>query len=380
MSKNIDKLKLLVPMEEIEQGAQKQIYDILQLDFVKALAIMPDVHQGYDMPIGGVALTDNYISPSWVGFDIGCGVTYVNTYYHLDSLFSQKPTERTKQLIDLMNKIYEVVPTGVGRGRTNLKNSYPCEFRASDGDKNFEQAVSTKIQEQYGTLGSGNHFIELGFNKNNQLCVIIHSGSRKPGWLIAQHYMRKGRFFEFNSQDGREYWQDMNYALNFALANRKTMMVDVLKAIGLTAWDIKQSSKTLINENHNHAIRIPEGILHRKGATPAKSNQLGIIPISMGHGSYLTIGLGNKEYLESASHGAGRVKSRSTAKKTITMEEFKNSMGNIVAPITSSILDEAPQAYKDADYILRNQEGIVVDIIDYITPLIEIKGDADEEK
>ena len=162
----------------------------------------------------------------------------------------------------------------------------------------------------------------------------------------------------------------MNFMLDFALANRLKMLKKVVNIL----VGHKAHLFDYINENHNHAIRWDSGVLHRKGATPAEKGQRGVIPGSMLSGVYITEGRGNWDYLVSASHGAGRKMSRGFAKKNITLDTFKTQMGDIVANISAATLDEAPDAYKDLEYVMNAQEGVVVDVVDYIRPIINIKG------
>jgi tRNA-splicing ligase RtcB len=169
----------------------------------------------------------------------------------------------------------------------------------------------------------------------------------------------------------------MNFALEYALENRLTMMKEILKILGFTEREIqKLIKKKLINENHNHAVITEEGILHRKGATPAEEGQYGIIPANMRDGVYVTVGLGNKEFLSSASHGAGRVLSRRKAKEMIDLKEFKKvmEMADIVANVSEKTKDEAPFAYKDINKVIQAQEGVVIKVVDVVKPVINIKG------
>jgi tRNA-splicing ligase RtcB len=362
-----DKINSLIPMHEIEQGAQKQIYDNAEIPFVLSLAIMPDCHQGYDLPIGSVALVEDHICPSYVGYDIGCGMTF------MDAGFSDDYCMLRKEMI--YHEITKAIPVGFNENTDGTL--YAHTFLSASGDKELTKTVNEKLDRQYGTLGSGNHFIEIGTSQQGSICITIHSGSRRPGWLIGNWYMNKAKqnlrepykkFFKLDSELGRAYLNDMNFALQYALANRKRMLQKVC--------DILEVQMNVhINENHNHAVAFDEGtVLHRKGATPADLNQFGVIPGSMKTGTYITKGLGNEEYLSSASHGAGRKMSRGFAKKNIDMAHFKEQMIGIVANVSEATLDEAPDAYKDLEYVINAQRGIVVDVIDHITPLINIKG------
>jgi len=372
---SLKKLKSLIPMEEIEQSAQQQIYANLELDFLKILAIMPDVHMGYTLPIGGVALLDNVISPEYVGYDIGCGMCCVVTDMHKNELGNMR--NKTK----IFNDIYNAVPVGVGVPReSGIPNDH---FKSSSGDKDLNKKVNFKQYVQMGTLGGGNHFIEIGENRDKNVVVTIHSGSRNIGHSIAQYYMTKSKledkdlpngFFRLDSDMGKAYKADLDFALNYALFNRMFMMTDVLKVLGFAPSIIEYCLRNMINENHNHAIVRDDGVLHRKGATPAEKGTLGVIPGTMKSGVYITKGLGNEEYLCSASHGAGRKMSRTKAKQKINLKDHKHWMDGIVAKVTKSTIDESHGAYKNLKTVIKAQEGIVMDVVDYVKPLINVKG------
>ncbi|WP_457642064.1 RtcB family protein [Persephonella sp.] len=363
------KIKSLIDLTEIEPEALKQIYDVASLDIVKKLAIMPDVHAGYDLCIGGVALVEDHISPSFVGYDIGCGMCFVNTGVKKDDMFKTKK-EREK----IAQEIYRAIPVGKNIRKKPLDYK---PFRSTSGDKNLTKKVNDKLFHSLGTLGSGNHFIEIGENLEGNVCITIHSGSRNIGHSIASYYMKKGRFLPLGSAIGQAYLHDMNFALEYALENRLTMMKEILKILGFTDKEIKKMiKKNLINENHNHAVITDEGVLHRKGATPADKGQPGIIPANMKDGVYVTVGLGNEEYLSSASHGAGRVLSRRKAKEIIDLKEFKKvmEMADIVAKVSELTKDEAPFAYKDINQVIKAQQGVVIEVVDVVKPVINIKG------
>ncbi len=365
----MEKIKSLIDLTEIEPEALKQIHDVASLDIVKKLAVMPDVHTGYDLCIGGVALVEDHISPSFVGYDIGCGMCFVNTGLDTNQIFKKKK-DREK----IAQEIYREIPVGKNIRKKPLDYT---PFRSASGDKNLEKKVNDKLFLSLGTLGSGNHFIEIGENQEGKICITIHSGSRNIGHSIASFYMKRGRFLPLDSDIGKAYLEDMNFALEYALENRLTMMKRILKILGFTDKEIKRLiDKKLINENHNHAVLTEEGVLHRKGATPAEEGQYGVIPANMRDGVFVTVGLGNKEFLSSASHGAGRVLSRRKAKEVIDLKEFKEvmEMADIVAKVSEKTIDEAPFAYKDINKVIKAQDGVVIKVVDVVKPLINIKG------
>ncbi len=374
---NKEKLATLIPIHELEQSAQQQIYETLKLDFVEKLAIMPDCHTGYTLPIGGVALLNGVISPEYVGYDAGCGVCCILTDIEYTDILKRK---KVNQFI--FNEIYRRIPVGPNCREKPLHIS--PRFRSACGDKNLDKKVNNKLLSQKGTLGSGNHFIEIGYDKNNHLGITLHSGSRNPGHSIADFYMKKTRlndqdlpkgFFWLDSDWGQMYLRDMNYALEYALENRKLMMDELLNILGFSESEKRVLFKGMINENHNHAVlQADNRVLHRKGATESLNNQLGVIPGNMRDGVYIVKGLGNENYLSSSSHGAGRKGSRTWAKKSIPMERFEKSMKGIIAKVGKSTLDESPDAYKNVDDVIKAQEGIVIDVINHIKPVINVKG------
>ena len=371
--KKTDKLYSLVPLEEIEQGAIQQIFNNLSDDRVLKMAVMPDVHQGYDLPIGGVALVDGHISPSYVGYDIGCGMCAVNTGVLATDILPDRPSRER-----LFVELYRTIPVGLGGSRA--ATAYP-EFNSALADKKFIARVNKGVTNQYGTLGSGNHFIEISSDRQGLCWVTLHSGSRNAGHTVGTAYMdrakRNGdRFLALESELGQAYLHDMTYCLEFALENRRRMMADTLGVLGFTEGECRRMLKeTMINENHNHAVVLDDGtVLHRKGATPAEEDQLGIIPANMRDGIFITRGLGNKTYLNSASHGAGRLMSRSQGRKKVKLEDFKASMQGIVAKVDRKTLDESPFVYKDINQVIAAQEGIVIEVVNHLKPLVNVKG------
>ncbi len=361
-----DKLKTLIPLHLLEEEAVQQIKANLEVPFLKKLVILPDCHSGYDLPVGAAALLDGYVSASYVGVDIGCGMCTVKTPIEAGTL-----NEEDKKHIFRLT--YKKIPVGYERRKQGLPYK---KFYSASGDKELNKAVNEILNISLGTLGGGNHFIEYGVSeKNGHLYVTIHSGSRHLGKLIADYYSRMARFFPVDSEAGLNYWEDMTFAIEYALENRKRMLEIILKEVlALTPREYEEAMKTFVNESHNFAEKRSDGILHRKGATPAYKGQPGIIPANMRDGVFLTEGLGNEEYLSSSSHGAGRSMSRKKARKTISQSEFEEAMKGIVARTGKKIIDEAPMAYKDISQVIRFQEGKVIQVTDRLRPLINIKG------
>ena len=270
------------------------------------------------------------------------------------------------------------------------------KFKSAGGFKELDKMIETRLHTQLSTLGGGNHFIEIGFNSKGKLAATIHSGSRKSGWWVGQHYMRLAKkeekhlpdgFLEYGGDLGMAYWKDMNFFLEYALENRKIMMQRVLEILGFSQKGINEMIRTrMVNENHNHAIiHTGDEILHRKGATPAEAGVKGVIPGNILAGTYITEGLGNVEYLSSASHGAGRKGSRKASKKRFEEEKdlvkkTREQMSEIICPRLNRIRDELPFAYKNVESVIALQEGIVINTLDHITPRIVVKGEEENKR
>jgi len=384
---------------DVEEETMKQFYNCYSQDFVTAAALMPDAHVGYAAPIGSVLITKNYVVPAWVGFDIGCGLIAVK-------IKNKNILDKIKEHIDeIFNQVNRDVPMGVGEysKEKDITEKTKKEFQelikkfeSKPHDKGILQFLKATALKHLGTLGGGNHFIELGYDdKNtlkgipkghkaskNELWLIIHSGSRGIGHRVATKYMisasgsrtdyEKTFPLDVKSQLGKEYLNILDFGLEYALLNRMEISYKIISAIEKV---LKEKLKTELyaNKNHNHAVLENGKYIHRKGATPAKKGEKGIIPGNMRDGTYLIEGKGNAKFLYSSSHGAGRAMSRHCAKKEITMEQFRESMKGIKGNISEAILDESPHAYKDIEKVMNAQKESVK-IIKKIKPLINWKG------
>lgn len=359
--------------EVLEPGVMDQFNSAVQLDCVLKAALMPDAHVGYSLPIGAVVATDGVVFPSWVGYDIGCGMSAA----HLD----MKRSELRDRGHKIFDRIYDRIP--VGFSHHNKPHAWASNFLDMNHTDRFTRVWNEKTAaNQLGTLGGGNHFIEIGYDEWDDVWVIVHSGSRGLGHGIATEYMRlasgdgkarEGHFgFNIESNEGQEYLADMNVCLEFALANRHSIIDNVALAISDV---IGYSAATLdfINRNHNHAVSEHGMMIHRKGATHADEGMDGVIPGNMRDGSFIVQGRGNPDSLWSSSHGAGRVLGRKQAKKTLNLDDFAREMQGIVAKVTADTLDESPFAYKDIFEVMRAQEDLV-HIVHHVIPLINIKG------
>ncbi len=369
---------------DADEESLQQFKECYSKDFVTEAALMPDAHKGYAAPIGAVLITKDYVVPAWVGFDIGCGLIAVRVK-------GEDVLEKAKNNIEkIYSKVMRLIPMGVGNIN---KGKYLTEktkkefkrlidkFEKGEHDREVLRYLEDVAPKHLGTLGGGNHFIELGSHKK-ELWMIIHSGSRGIGHRIAKRYMIKASQSEkdyektfpldVKSQLGKEYLNILDFGLEFALLNRLEMSYKVLEALE-DALGEKLKAELWVNKNHNHAILEKGKYIHRKGATPAEKGERGIIPGNMRDGCFLVEGLGNPKFLNSSSHGAGRILSRKKARQEITIDEFKESMKGIRGTISMKTLDEAPMAYKDINKIMKAQEKSIR-MIKYIKPFINWKG------
>lgn len=359
--------------EVLEEEALEQFNSAMAQPFSVKGALMPDAHSGYSLPIGAVVATDGVILPAWVGYDIGCGMCALR----LDGITKDDVQEHSKEIFD---GIYSRVPVGFKVNNEEIAYSL-------DGltEKGREIATTKKHGLALGSLGSGNHFIEIGYDEHENVWVVIHSGSRGVGHGLASHYIRlahpegkckDGHYgFSTDSQEGLDYIQDLTWALEYALANRKEMMERVVEsvteAVDLSCYELDFSE--LINRNHNHATEKDGYWIHRKGATHAEKGMLGVIPGNMRDGSFIVKGKGNPDSLYSSSHGAGRVYGRKEAKRVLSMDHFRETMSEVTALVSEKTLDESPDAYKNIFDVMTLQSDLV-EVIAHIKPLINIKG------
>jgi len=357
---------------DIEQGALDQFFSAMELDFVVRGALMPDAHQGYTLPIGAVVATDGWVMPSWVGYDIGCGMCALPT------------TFEAKAVTDMANEIHHGIHRAVPVGfHVHDEPFYPRGLEPDHlTDLGREAFDKRKGFRSIGTLGGGNHFIELASGDDGKVWIIIHSGSRGVGHGIATAYMRaaspdgkvrEGHYgFPCKSEQGGCYINDSDWALQFALENRRAMALGVVNVLtryldGEALWE------ELINRNHNH-VEYRHGMwIHRKGATHAEEGMMGVIPGNMRDGSFIVRGRGSSDALWSSSHGAGRKMGRREAKRKLDVEEFRATMTGIKATVSESTLDEAPMAYKNIFEVMRLQ-GELVEVVRHLLPILNVKG------
>lgn len=374
-----ERIPIKLWLDDIEPGALEQARNLANLPFAyKWVAIMPDAHQGFGMPIGGVLATEGNIVPNAVGVDIGCG------------MYAAKTTLKrigNRDLVEVLEAIKQVVPVGFEHQKTDQ----PWAGFNDAPDLEIIQQELKSARKQLGTLGSGNHFIEIQQGDDGHIWAMIHSGSRNFGLKTAEFFHKRAlallnksplnlpdcdlAFLPIESREGRDYYAAMQYCCQFALANRGLMMDRIAEVLGdITGAGIIER----INIHHNYAAFEEhygrQVLVHRKGATRATPDTVGIIPGSMGTSSYIVKGLGNPESFQSCSHGAGRRMGRREAQRRLSLDYEQKKLKGIVHGLHSTRgLDEAPGAYKDIDKVMENQRDLV-EITVKLSPLGSIKG------
>ena len=370
--------------QHIEPGALSQMDIAMKLPVTIAGALMPDAHQGYGLPIGGVLATKNAIIPYGVGVDIGCRMALSVYDIPVDYFFANEA--KFKREISANTKF------GAGKSfEGKSKSDHEVLERKEFNMIPFIKKMHGKAWEQLGTSGGGNHFVEfgilefdkkdeaLGIEKGSYVALLTHSSSRGFGATIAGHYTKIAKemtrlpkeainlaYLDMNSQQGQEYWMAMNLAGDYASACHEVIHDKISKSVG---------GKLLakIENHHNFAWKEmfngEELIVHRKGATPAGKDVMGIIPGSMTAPGFLVRGKGEKDSINSASHGAGRQMSRTQAIKTISSDEMRKVLKDHGVSLMGAGRDEAPMAYKDINAVMASQKELV-DVVAKFTPKI----------
>lgn len=376
-----EKLPIKSWCENPEESCIKQAKNLANLPFAfKHIALMPDTHMGYGMPIGGVLATQNYIIPNAVGVDIGCGMIAMSTKL----VASEQTPEMLKKYIENIRKI---IPLGFTRNMDrcnsalmpNMNESVPiCE-------REYENA-----RKQMGTLGGGNHFIEIQKDTKDRVWVMVHTGSRNLGKKVADYYNEKAieitsqafskvepewnlAFLKLTSEWGRYYINEMNFCMEFARRNRSLILKRIQDCIGYSAIDLIEIPHNYTRLENHYGENV---WVHRKGAISAKTGEIGIIPGSQGTKSYITEGLGNPLSFNSCSHGAGRAMGRKEAMRRLNIEEeikMMDAKGIIHGMRSTEELDEAPSAYKNIDIVMEEQKDLVK-IKEELTPMAVIKA------
>jgi len=368
--------------QNIEQSAMNQMYQAAKLPVAVAGALMPDAHAGYGLPIGGVLATENAVIPYGVGVDIGCRMCL--------SVFDIDPKELVQKEQYFTRELKEATLFGGGR-QFEQSSEHEVLDRSEFGEIPLLKGLQGRAARQLGSSGSGNHFVEwgiveidqadpvLGLGPGNYLGLLSHSGSRALGAAIANHYTRIAKqkrrlpgeannlaWLGLDEPEGIEYWMAMNLAGDYASACHHIIHAKLAAQLG-------RKPIGRVENHHNFAWKEfldgRERIVHRKGATPAGKDVLGIIPGSMTAPGYIVKGRGETASLSSAAHGAGRKMSRTAAMNSITHALLKETLEKHGVKLLGGGLDEAPQAYKNIGEVMQSQQELV-DIVGRFTPKI----------
>jgi tRNA-splicing ligase RtcB len=381
--------------DNIEDGALQQLKNLATLPFIhKHVAAMPDVHFGIGATVGSVIATNGAIIPAAVGVDIGCGMNAVRT--------SLTAADLPDSLAVIRHSIERGVPNGFGEhkdaqkigansakliGLGLLANQLSEDVLSPLGDK------AGKVAKQLGTLGGGNHFIELCLDEEQAVWVMLHSGSRGIGNMIGRRFIELARedmrthfinlpdrdlaYFPEGTEHFQEYWEAVSWAQNYAFANRATMMKEVLRNLAHHITKPFTLTTEAVNCHHNYvSIENHFGAnvyVTRKGAIRAREGDLGLIPGSMGQRSYVVRGRGNAESFHSCSHGAGRQMGRKEARRRFTVADLEAQTAGVECRKDDAVLDEIPSSYKNIDEVMANQTDLV-EVVHTLKQVLCVKG------
>lgn len=381
-------------LDELESGAMQQAENCARLPFAfHHLALLPDAHRGYAMPIGGVMACRGHVVPYAVGVDIGCGMLAVRT--------SLRSHDVERELENIITEGSRRIPVGFNWHKKRQDGEVFRQWDKSTGkqrqrleaDRPVASENLNNAKKQIGTLGGGNHFIEVQVDQEGQVWMMLHSGSRNIGLKIANFYHKLAQeyvktnnipvgkeyaFLPVDHEDGQRYLREMDFSIRFAFENREKMravMLDILREVVGKDFSVLEEVRTA----HNYASweeHFGENVLiHRKGAVRARKDELVTIPGSMGTASYIGRGKGSADSFESCSHGAGRAKGRRQALREISREEFQRQMGDVVLGCAKmkDAIQEAPSAYKDIDEVMVQQADLV-EVVYRLIPLAVLKG------
>jgi tRNA-splicing ligase RtcB len=374
---------------ELDAGAHDQAVNLANLPFaISHVALMPDAHTGFGMPIGGVLFADKAVVPYGIGVDIGCGVTLARTDVSVEQL-------KRGRLDRVLEAIERSVPTGF------RSHGHPVDRKAARAEiglevpGSIERAWFERAIDQLGTMGSGNHFLEVQRDDEGRVYVMLHSGSRSLGKAICDAYYKEAvalcerrhvlppdkqlAFLPMGTPEYEAYWSAMEYALRYAEVNRTRMMAAAEGAF--RACTAMRTWHRLIDIHHNYAAWEKhggrDGIVHRKGAVRARAGETVLIPGSMGTASYVAEGLGNPESFETCQHGAGRAMSRTAARKQKTSDQVYRDMQKLgialLAGTPKEVAEEAAFAYKDIDEVMAASADLIRPVT-RLVPLGVVKG------
>ncbi len=384
----------------VEEQAKEQLLKLAELPFIhKHIAVMSDVHVGHGCCVGSVIPTIGAIIPAAVGVDLGCGMMAIRT--------SLRASDLPNDLKKIRSLIERNVPHGRsengGRRDKGAWNNPPTKVLAIWGNdlgpkfleicEKYPHIEKSNNLNHLGTLGTGNHFIEICLDENDSVWFMLHSGSRGVGGRIGEFFISKAKeemerwFIHLPDKnlsylaEGSQYFDDyveaVNWAQNFASFNRKIMMENVISAVEEGLGRTFETNLKVVNCHHNYISKENHFNKHvwvtRKGAVRARKDDLGIIPGAMGIGSFIVRGRGNNDSFHSCSHGAGRKMSRTEAKKVISLEDHIEATKHIECRKDSDVIDESPAAYKDINKVMAAQSDLI-EIVHKLSPVLCVKG------
>lgn len=389
LNKGIVPVKIWSPIETVESEALDQLENLSKLPFVFShVAVMPDVHVGKGATVGSVVPTIGAIIPSAVGVDVGCGMYAYKTDLKVDAI--------SGKLKEIRKALESKIPTGKNSNYHILKS---VENRQCWKDTESIELIKNlgiekdfgRVMSQLGTLGGGNHFIEVCVDKTDNVWLMLHSGSRNVGNRVANHFMKRAQelcetwkislpdrdlaYLAEGTQEFKDYMQALNWSQLYASENRQEMMDRAVAVLHEIAGDFK--SDFHVNCHHNYTEmenHFGKNVLvTRKGAIRARSDDFGIIPGSMGTKSFIIKGKGNADSFCSASHGAGRIMSRTKAKATYTMKDFMAQTDGVECRKDDGVLDEIPGAYKNINDVIENESDLV-EVLYELKQIVCVKG------
>ncbi len=373
--------------DDVEPDALKQLKNIAALPFVfKHVAAMPDVHLGKGATVGSVVATLGAVVPAAVGVDIGCGMCAVK----LEGIKSSRLDDK---LAELRSNIERSVPVGFHENRvvdTHTQNW--ARWADFGGLHKRAQGLKGKALRQLGSLGGGNHFIEICLDTEDNVWVMLHSGSRNIGKSLAEYHITSAKglmrkmfvdlpdpdlaYFAAETPEYDAYLRDLLWAQDYALMNREVMMKRVLDQVG-RALGVEPKAELSVNCHHNFAVPEThfgrEVMVTRKGAVRARKGDMGIIPGSMGTKSYIVRGKGEPESFDSCSHGAGRAMSRTAARKRFTEADLRKQTEGVECRKDEGVIDEIPASYKKIETVMKNQSDLV-EIVAELKQVLCVKG------
>jgi len=381
-------VRLWTPVDEVESQALTQLRNIASLPWVAHVAVMPDVHFGKGATVGSVIGMRGAVSPAAVGVDIGCGMGAIRT--------SLVASDLPESLRGLRDDLEDAIPVGFDSHDALVKPQDPrLKGEVNDllgGFDDLDPAVKDlggRAAKQLGTLGGGNHFIELCVDTEQRVWLMLHSGSRNIGKSLAEVHMSRAKKLKHNraladpdlavflagTEEMAAYRHDLDWAQRYAMINRRLMFDLYMQVMRRQFPDVRFDEPVLCHHNyvaeethHGEAL-----LVTRKGAISAQAGQLGVIPGSMGTRSYVVRGLGNPESLHSASHGAGRKMSRGEAKRQFSVKDLAEQTAGVECRKDGGVLDEIPGAYKPIEQVMEYQKDLV-EVVAELKQVLCVKG------